>query len=191
MSFLKKLFFNKSEKKIDLKNLDNVLKLDLGVFHENDIETNYETIQKETFNRDFDIDKVDLFENPIKNLIILFNMHNQIMNGGIIQFIDNHSGMYFFEAKDALSEINAIEIVDILNEVLTIFPNKHIPKDWSERRNAIDDINDKLSQEESWELESFYDKLDRRYYKYENRFMNNIVDYVKTELEKPNAQQRV
>jgi len=88
------------------------------------------TIKKSVFNNVHDLETWDvLCENylpdfdernrlrmdivPLK-FSLLTSMHYQIMNGGIVQFIDNSTGEYFHETLEAAKRIDFFELVQVL-----------------------------------------------------------------------------
>ena len=103
-------------------------------------------------------------------------MHYQVMNGGVIQFVDNGSGDNFEETLTALKEIKATEYIEILEKFKSKVPNGVVPKNMEERRAVIDKLNDSLPPEE---LEEFYESLDKEYYKSENMLHQYVIEFTK------------
>jgi hypothetical protein len=104
---------------------------------------------------------------------LLVSMHYQIMNGGIVQFIDNESGNYFHETLDAAKRINFTELINILTTAAGQFPNKQVPKDWGFRRELWDKIADSTE-------EDFWETLDKSYFANEVNLYTHAIDYLKS-----------
>jgi hypothetical protein len=90
---------------------------------------------------DNSFDKLDLVS---QTFVLIVNADGQINNGGIIQFIDNGTGNYFHETIDAAKRIQSEVLVNILTRTAAQFPNEQIPKDWDERRELIDKLNEQF-----------------------------------------------
>lgn len=101
---------------------------------DNLLDTYLPTLENETFE---EMDEVS------QTLLLFASMHGQVMNGGIVQFIDNGSGNYFHETLDAARRVNFTELVQILEKAAEQFPNGQIPKDWDERRSLYDELCEK------------------------------------------------
>lgn len=74
-------------------------------------------------------------------------MYFQIMNRGLIQFVDNSTGDYFEGTLTALKEMGLPRHSKILENIKQKFSDQNIPKDMEERRNLIDSINENLNEE--------------------------------------------
>ena len=158
--------------------MNNKLKLNAADFETNNKAELFEKIVEDIYDREIDYNNLDGFIKPIRNLIHVFDMHSQVMNGGLIQFVDNSTGDFFEETLIGLKEINANECVELLERLRDKYPNKTIPKNWEERRNAFDKISENLTQVEEWELDDFFENLDKEYYDYETQFQLMVIQYV-------------
>ena len=162
--------------------MDNELNISPKIFENKDTEKVFETIVDEIYNRKIDFENIKNFENPIKNLIYIFDMDGQVSNGGVIQFVDNSTGDHFEETLLALKEIKAVEYVKILEDVKSHFPNGYIPNNTEIRRNLIDSLAEKLTQEEHWELEETYEKYDTQYYSNEKKLHQYVIEYLRKSI---------
>lgn len=140
-------------------------------FKNDEIEKAYDTIIEEIYNNNIDLDNLEQLHDHFKNVIYAEIMDSQINNGGIIQFFDNSSGNYFSETCIALKEINAIEILEILDKFQNLFPNKNVPKNWGKRRKLMDRITDEID-------DAFFEELDEEYYNKSGLFKKYIVEYI-------------
>ena len=160
--------------------MDNRINLTKDAFENKSIDDIFYLIGDEVYNRYIDLDKINEFENPLKNLILIFNMHGQVENGGVSQFVDNSTGDYFDETLIALKDIGIDEYVDILETVKQTFPNNKVPKDIIIRRNVIDNMA--KTQEEDMKMVELYEKLDSLYYANDKKFKTKLIEYTKKEL---------
>jgi hypothetical protein len=164
--------------------MNNHINLSVKDFENNSQAELFQKIVDEIYEREIDLNKIDDFENPLKNLIYILNMHFQVMNGGVIQFVDNSTGDYFKETLLSLKEINADKYVRILEKIKEKFPNRIIPKNTEERRNLIDTICENLTQEQEWELDEFYESLDNEYCENQDELELIIIGYIKKLINK-------
>ncbi len=142
----------------------------------------FDKIVDEVYNREIDHNNIEKFENPLKNLIYISDMHYQVLNGGVIQFVDNSSGDYFEETLKALKEIKALEYIEILEKIKSIFPKGFIPKDNEKRRDVIDSIWENLDEKEDAKMNELIESLDNKYYDNQEVFYKYIIDYTKTSI---------
>ena len=103
---------------------------------------------------------------------LLVGMNNQINNGGFMQFVDNWDGSYFYETIEAAKRIKHDQLIEILTQIANVFPNKQVPKDWDDRRSAIDEINDNESSD-------IWDCLDKKYYASQLTLYKLTIEYLK------------
>ncbi len=117
---------------------------------------------------------------------LLAVMHYQIMNGGIVQFIDNVSGNYFHETLEAAKRIDFTELVNILIKAGEQFPNGIVPSDWNYRRQIWDELGEQHTtkgEEYDTEVEewtNFWEHLDEIYYANENKLYELTINYLKS-----------
>ncbi|WP_452227596.1 DMP19 family protein [Lacinutrix sp. MEBiC02404] len=135
-------------------------------------------ISAEVYNRHIDYENIEIYENPLKNLIYLLNMQGQVDNGGVTQFVDNATGDNFTETKIALKEIGMESYHDILFEIEKSFPNSIVPKNQEKRRDAIDNMS--KTDEERWEIEEQYENYDNVFYEKEDEFKSKFIEYFMT-----------
>lgn len=134
---------------------------------------------------DFDETKLRQMDEVSLTFSLLVGMHYQIMNGGIIQFIENSSGNYYHETIEAAQRINFLELVDILAKAAQQFPNYNVPTDWEYRRQLLDKmIDEHITRgnefdiiDEKWE--SFWEDLDKTYSANKNKLYQLTINYLK------------
>lgn len=116
---------------------------------------------------------------------LLVEMHYQIMNGGIVQFIDNRTGDYFHETLDAARRINFSELVNILVKAAQQFPNGNVPTDFEYRRELWDQMGEEhLTKGDEFDIvdaewEIFWENLDKTYYANEKKLYLLTINYLK------------
>ena len=138
---------------------------------------------------DYDDKNFSQLDEVTQTFVLVVNMDNQVMNGGIVQFIDNSTGNYFHETIDALKRIESDGFVKILNDAANQFPNNRIPVNWNLRRQLLDQIGEKYITrgaeydivDEKWE--EFWDDLDSYYYDNSNILYQDLVRYLKENAE--------
>ena len=153
-----------------------------GFFENENIEEVFNKIVDEVYAREIDYDNIGNFKNPLKNLIYISNMHGQVLNGGVIQFVDNSTGDSFEETLKALKEIKATEYIEILEKVKSIFPKGIVPKDTEKRREVIDNIWESLNEKEDEEMNEMLEKLDEKYYDNQELLYKYIINYTKLNI---------
>lgn len=115
---------------------------------------------------------------------LLFSMHYQILNGGVMQFIDNAAGNYFHGTLDASRKIGFEELTEILTKVADVFPDSTVPADWDERRETIDVLNEaNLIKGGDFdytnpEWSQFWEDLDSAYYSNEAKLYKLTIKYL-------------
>ena len=159
--------------------MNNKINLSLKDFENDNQSELFDNIIDDVYAREIDHDNIEEFENPLKNLIYVSNMHGQVLNGGVIQFVDNSTGDSFEETLKALKEIKATEYIEILENVKSIFPKGLVPKDTEERRELIDSIWEKLNEKQDEEMSEFLENLDEKYYDNQELLYRYIIDYTK------------
>ena len=92
---------------------------------------------------DYDDDSFESLDIVSQTFALIIDADGQIMNGGIIQFIDNGTGNRFHETIDAAKRIDSEILVELLTRASKQFPNGQIPTDWEERRSLYDEFCDK------------------------------------------------
>lgn len=135
---------------------------------------------------DFDETNRLQLDNVSLTFSLLTGLHYEIMNGGIVQFIDNGSGNYFHETLDAARRINFTDLVQILEKAAEKFPNGEVPTDWDYRRQVWDEIGEQhITKGEEYDIvdadwEKFWEDLDKAYYSVEPTLYKLTIDYLKS-----------
>ena len=120
------------------------MKINKDIFEKDDLNEIFYGLMENHF-PDYDEDSFELLDEVSKTFVLISVMDGQIHNGGVIQFIDNGSGNYFHETIDAAQKIGCDGLVQLLEKAASQFPENKIPKDWNERRDLIDDLNEQNS----------------------------------------------
>jgi hypothetical protein len=134
---------------------------------------------------EYDDENFDQLDEVTQTFVLIVNMDGQVMNGGIVQFIDNGTGNYFHETVDALNRIKSNGLVKVLNKAAEQFPNSQVPTNWDLRRQIWDEIGDKHVTpgseydivDEEWE--ELWEDLDRSYYENSNVMYKDLIEYLK------------
>jgi hypothetical protein len=156
---------------------------------------------------------IEKFEKVTQNFVLFVNMDGQILNGGVIQFIDNSTGNYFHETIQVAKAIKSTELLEILTKAAGQFPNGQIPKNWEERRALYDELSDLHSnyipfhELDSADKEKFlqnfdysislddvvidvddgwgsvWDELDKLYYDNSEKIYQALIQYLKNNAE--------
>jgi len=159
--------------------MDSKLSLTSKDFENKNQSELFDQIVDDVYARELDHDHIENYENPLKNLIYISNMHGQVLNGGVTQFVDNSTGDSFEETLKALKEIEASQYVEILEKVKSIFPKSFVPKDMEERREIIDSIWESLNEKQDAEMNELFEKLDDVYYDNQEKLYNYVIEYTK------------
>lgn len=102
---------------------------------------------------------------------VCLNMFDfEVRNGGFCQFFDNSSGDDWPELKTILEMIGAVETAELLDQALTVFP---------EKTPSIDNIvrREQLNQMDHREFDILYG-LDKKYYSKEENIFALAVEYL-------------
>jgi len=113
----------------------------------------------------------------IRTILYITDMHFQIMNGGVLQFVDNGTGNDFNQIMDSLKKLELLPQVGICKKIQSLFPDSTVPEDWEKRRDLIDIINDEDSKPE-FDPETFWNEVDDIYDENVDLLYKNVVDYV-------------
>jgi|TARA_B110000093_G_scaffold136143_1_gene145880 hypothetical protein len=136
------------------------IKVDPDIF--DDITENFlDTIN---FNRPSDIKDI-----KSRNLFYLIDLHTQVQGGGLLSFVDNGTGIYFNEVKNALKEFKLSNYLELFQKIESLFPNQKIPDNNLEIRDYFDKVNDEES--------SFYINLEEFWGNIDNTFYNNLESF--------------
>jgi hypothetical protein len=113
----------------------------------------------------------------IRTVLYITDMHFQIMNGGVLQFVDNGTGNDFYRIMDGLRELKLLPQVEMCNKIQKLFPNQTVPENWEKRRDLIDIINDEESVSK-FDPEIFWNEMDDIYNENIQMVYKHIVDYI-------------
>ncbi|MBU0997621.1 MAG: DMP19 family protein [Firmicutes bacterium] len=102
--------------------------------------------------------------NPTERIIYLISeFEAEVNNGGFDQFFTNSTGNYASETIECLKKIEALHTASLLRE-------------------AIDTIASAKSEEDLAEIEEKLDKLDDKFYEYEDNLEELQVRYIKDNI---------
>ena len=113
-----------------------------------------------------------------RNLFYVIDLHTQVEGGGLLSFIDNGTGNYFYEVKNASKEFKLSSYIEIFQKIESIFPNNKLPESNIEIRDYLDKINDENSKLYI-DLNKFWENLDNIFYNNLQGFRNAIVFEIK------------
>lgn len=140
---------------------------------------NFDRIIDQFFEQLGETEVSELTDIKARTLYFISTMHYQVLNGGVIQFVDNSSGDFFEDIYQTLDNLSLTAFVQILTDVRNKFPNQSIPTDMSERRNLIDKINEQAEVDDKEdELELFWEELDQKYYDNSKTLYCKVVEYI-------------
>ena len=104
-------------------------------------------------------------------MLFVENLEREVNNGGFNQFYFNSSGDYAHETLNGLNTIGAHRMADILTKANSVWPNQTVPKDWTERQNVQETIEEKA--------DPVWQQCDNDFYEYPDDLAGLLLDYVK------------
>jgi hypothetical protein len=116
-------------------------------------------------------DDLSVLSESQKVFLFVDNLEMEVNNGGINQFFYNSSGAYAHETLEALKKIKAYEMAAILEEGISLWPDKKVPKSEIERREFLVKSGE--------HIDTIIHKLDERYYKYPDQIGVLLIEYIK------------
>jgi hypothetical protein len=131
----------------------------------------------EKYYPDFDDSNFHQLDSVARTFVLIVNLDGQVQNGGLIQFIDNSTGNYFHETIEAAKKIGNEKLVEILTKITAQYPEKQIPKDWSERRDLWDVMCEDHENDAQWD--KLWEDLDDQYYNNADLMNQQLIDYLK------------
>jgi hypothetical protein len=112
---------------------------------------------------------------PERVFIFINILEGQVNNGGFDQFFFNSSGEYAHEILFACEKIEAFKTADLVEKAIKHFPTSPVPKDTTIRRQIMQNLDEKISEE--------WDKLDTNFYKYEDNISDLLIKYLKAHID--------
>jgi hypothetical protein len=106
-----------------------------------------------------------------KNVFYVECMVREVENGGFLQFFLNDTGDDTYETLNALKEINANKINEILDKAIQCFPQLPVSKEPEDRREIIAKLTEKDYEE--WDI------LSDQFYNYTEDLAVLSIEYVK------------
>lgn len=116
-------------------------------------------------------ENLNSLSDPQKIFYYIQNLEKEINNGGFKLFYRNSSGDFAKETYSSLRIIGAYKTASILLKANDQFPDKTVPKNRSERQQAIDQILD--TSDEIWKA------LDQRFLAHEENLNSLNMEFIK------------
>ena len=91
---------------------------------------------------EWDVD--NSFNATVKTFLLCVAYDGEIANGGISQFLANHSGKYAHQTADALHTIGALDSERLLRKSFLFFKNGTVPEDDDLRNQMLDEKTDSV-----------------------------------------------
>ena len=166
MSWLGKLFKKSSENKSQFPgerlNIERILSLSNST--EMTIEISYgisDKIHKTGF---------ESLSHPERILHHIYWLEAEINNGGFEQYFGNSAGEYVLDTPAALDEIGAQHTAQLVRRAIDLFPGGPPPRDWEERAEKLNLIDDETSER--------LGDLDSEFYEYRDPLEELQVKYM-------------
>jgi hypothetical protein len=131
-----------------------------------------EIIWKKTESSD---DNFSNLTEPERVFIFVEMLEGQINNGGFDQFFFNSSGDYTYKIVSAYETIKAFKTTDLIKNAIKLFPVLPVSKDTKTRRRILQYLDERISEE--------WDKLDSKFYEYEENIVDLLIEYMKANIE--------
>ena len=115
---------------------------------------------------------------PCQVLYLIELVEREVNNGGFEQFFYNVAGNFAAEAKEAIAELRLENLLQLLNQACSHFPDGIVPKDQDLRRTLLSEVIEKD--------ENIFSAIDDSY----NRLANSRVAF-KNQPENPSVVARL
>lgn len=112
-----------------------------------------------------------------------FTMDAEVQNGGWHQYLGNSSGNHAELHKQYLREVGANDVLALLEQVSSVFPNGVVPSDWNVRNRRL-----RAAVDQDPRGINLFDDGDRAYYRIREEFHRRLIDYAhahRKDLEQP------
>jgi hypothetical protein len=116
-------------------------------------------------------DELENLSEPQKYFYFNQNLEREVNNGGFHQFFVNSSGNFAMETILSLKIVGAFHTVSILQMAIDQFPQGNVPNDEMERRELIEKIEGKASDE--------WNTLDKKFFEYQDNLNQLNMNYVR------------
>ncbi|MCR9249177.1 MAG: DMP19 family protein [bacterium] len=107
-----------------------------------------------------------------RDILYLDLLEGQVLNGGFDQYFFNSSGEFAHETLATLQNRGLPYFADLLEKAIKLFPVLPIPKNTMIRRDAMEEVSEKV--EEQW------DNLDDLFYEKPHELSSAIVKIAKS-----------
>ncbi|MDP9314675.1 MAG: DMP19 family protein [Chloroflexota bacterium] len=85
-----------------------------------------------------DADGVDALTTAELYYFAIWWLEGEVNNGTLHQFFSNSAGEFAHEALRGLGAVGAVQMAQILEQGIALFPDSHVPKDQAERDAVLD-----------------------------------------------------
>ena len=106
-----------------------------------------------------------------KTFICIWSLEGEVNNGGFDQWFFNSSGDWAFDTPPSLVRIGAEATAGIVEEAISYFPGGNPSKDLKKRRKQMEKVTELI--------EAKWNKLNDKFYKYEDDLETSLVQYMK------------
>lgn len=113
------------------------------------------------------LDCVNNLDEKKRMVYMIGVLHQQVFNGGFIQYFDNGYGIFAYETLKFLKIINALESAKLFENALSLVNEKNLPENQFQAFIANSIVDDKHGDE--------LDKLDDQYYTLESEDLEHIL----------------
>ena len=113
----------------------------------------------------------DKLTRPEQIFLLIWELESEVNNGGFTQYFMNSSGDNAMFAPDALREIGAPKMADIVHHAIVMYPNSPPSHDQDKRERDFDPI----PEDERW---GFFGELDDEFMAYPENLCELLFEYV-------------
>jgi len=101
----------------------------------------------------------------------VFSLEMEFLNGGADQYLVNSSGDHANEVQSAMCAINAIHSTKVVEDLLSIFPDRRVPRDRRERQQFLKPYSNNPKYQKRIE------EITHEYYKDEDGIFSLLYEY--------------
>ncbi len=138
----------------------------------------FEVVKDEVFNRHVDKDRPDRYEEPLRHLILLYSLYDQLMAGGWEHFLFSRYAGYFDHTYRALQAAGLGEWTAIMDDIRQAFPRGKVPADLRERRHELERVIPLRHDDWDERLRRWNEWSEAR----ESYFRQKVVEYARRHL---------
>ncbi len=120
-------------------------------------------------------DELDKLSSSQATLYLTYEFDKEVNNGSFDQYFFNSSGNNAHEAITALQTIGAAQTAVLLQECINVWPEGIVPKDWENRRDAMEMLDEKAK--------AVWDDCTRRFYQGEESISELLFAHIDSKPE--------